>query len=810
MVLSSGPVSLNIHEALTFDGAEICLHPDLFSTASNNTNGHVTIATNTNVTSGNINSSGISSVQPILMNRSHSLDEKPGLISRTSVGIGVTNKNTTLNKSLLKVGDMIEIRVWDAITQSTDIAESPATSSKAPSSIIRRRTATASTTSGSYMSVPHNQSESTTDSPSSLIFSMTDSVKQEKDNVTTFQPNQETKTNRNRANTGSYASTSLQYSESTNPELLREVINESGDFFSAVNQENVDKDSSHSNSLANTSDNVQNIASNASTRFDIPLFRTGSSPTTPSGSPIARTKTIDVVSTLDNNAVKSDNELTTSLSALPPVFPKGRTGATESQLKRPSSLQRRVVSHSTVPATTVATPGTTRHYRDLSDMTVESLSGVGAMTLSMSSEIESAPDAVNIQTHGTTTNDDGKILGTTTATIAAEAPSIDKVTSNYNYYYDDDDYDEKLDYLFKTHTLRLSFVMLVSEKTLTSLKGSARTQVSILRQVADLYHLSSYDTITVTKISKVDEEAVLSEVSADFVLVTIKDQFISRGDMHYFQNSLRGSWVYEGQRLHESSRGIQTVARAIRHGDKQTKSGIVTDKTHVTFRSRSARIFWLVQMSAEMWDYSSPYERGNNEGLCEIYFDKWISFVHELFIKWKEIEVTHSLTVAFFSRTFRYDDPSSSSNNRNRDAYGRLYDDHFRLVIENMTGPDWDTVVLSLKKAFVSYPSEVRWNLETDSKSRHPSNANQGNVLEAINVTLNLLQFHYFDRDLHRSGNSIVLISAGNGVFEVDQGLAGITYQVRDYILSSFSLCNVSRSLTFVIDARLYWIADDG
>jgi hypothetical protein len=79
-----------------------------------------------------------------------------------------------------------------------------------------------------------------------------------------------------------------------------------------------------------------------------------------------------------------------------------------------------------------------------------------------------------------------------------------------------------------THSLRLAWVMLVSEKTLTSLKGSARTQVSLLRQVADLYNLSAYDMVTVTRIDRQDEAAVLEEVSADYVIVTIKDQFISR------------------------------------------------------------------------------------------------------------------------------------------------------------------------------------------------------------------------------------------------------------------------------------------
>jgi hypothetical protein len=191
-----------------------------------------------------------------------------------------------------------------------------------------------------------------------------------------------------------------------------------------------------------------------------------------------------------------------------------------------------------------------------------------------------------------------------------------------------------------THRLRLSFVIKVTEKTLTSLTGNSRTQISMLRQVADLYSLSSYDTVTVHKIEAQDEEEVLKAVSADFVVVTIKDQFISRGDMVLFQAKLIGSWIYEGQRLTESTRGIMAHAREIRHGNFSAKSGIVTDKTMITFRSRSARIIWLVQLSSEMWDYASPYEHQfEPESVCEIYFDQWIRFLFKLFTKWKELEV---------------------------------------------------------------------------------------------------------------------------------------------------------------------------
>lgn len=102
-----------------------------------------------------------------------------------------------------------------------------------------------------------------------------------------------------------------------------------------------------------------------------------------------------------------------------------------------------------------------------------------------------------------------------------------------------------------------------------------------------------------------------------------------------------------------------------------------------------------------------------------------------------------------------------------------FFQDHYKTIIENKTYTDWESLLVVIKDEFIKYPLELGWNLT----NRRPSNATQGNVLEAINVTMNLMQFHFLDRDLQRTGNSIVVVSPGCGVFEVDRGLAGITYQ---------------------------------
>jgi Vacuolar membrane-associated protein Iml1 len=778
MVISTELVSLNIHEALTFDGTEVCLHPDLFGSLSNRVSGAKSTNVNNVDSNFSVSHSMLGATIPIT-NRTLSFDDRstvyntPSLMpsgsnlsgNSTAIATNSTTPNINVlptgsgNISPLKPGDLIEIRVWDPISGGVrNSAGVGKVSSISASSIIRPRKTTSGNTIISSVTNHLNISESKRALNQRSIQSGRD-----------VENNQEEEKFAVRARAESAVTTnSLQYSMKSDGD---------DDLAIALMTPNIyltsSKDSTGFTSQSN--DNLSLSSESAPSRQDVNGI--------PSSSALPPPRSLET--TLQSVEIPATK---TASNVLPPVFPRGRTNTGDNNTfanvittrlvsKRPTPVQRRATSGAapfdtvntidtktntvTAPITAISTLASqqSRHHRDISDMTTETLAGVAIST--------SPPPDVSTESSNVR-----MVVAHATKGYAPlhSGPTLSQV----------DDEDESMTHLSNTHTLRLAFVMLVTEKSLSSLKGTARTQISLLRQVADLYQLSNYDMVTINKVESFEEEEVLNAVSAHFLLVTIKNQFISRGDMHYFQNCLNGSWVYEGQRLHESSRGFQAIARGVRHSDKQVKSGIVTDKTTVTFRSRSARIFWLVQMSSEMWEYSSPYGfvKGD-EGVCEIYFDKWIAFIHELFVKWKEVEATHSLTVIFFSRTFLGSDATTNSVLLKKDIYGRLYEDHFRPVVENFMGPDWDSVVRTIKEAFVSYPYDVAWNLHTDETFRRPSSASQGNVLEAINVTLNLLQFHYLDRDLHRTGNSLVLVSAGNGVFEVDRGLAGVSYQVH-------------------------------
>ncbi|GMI25665.1 hypothetical protein TeGR_g13985, partial [Tetraparma gracilis] len=176
-------------------------------------------------------------------------------------------------------------------------------------------------------------------------------------------------------------------------------------------------------------------------------------------------------------------------------------------------------------------------------------------------------------------------------------------------------------------------------------------------------------------------------------------------------------------------------------------------------------------------------------------------FLEELFRRWKALDVTHSISVVFFARSYLAgseaapspdDDPSplgAGKSTRHKDVDGRVYEDHYLPVVENVTASDWSGLVHQVKVAFCSFPERVGWHVSPRGV-RVPSVAKQGNVLEAINTTLNVLQYHYMDRDLTRTGNSIVVVSPGDGVFEVDRSLAAVTRQrMMDCGVGSDCIC---------------------
>jgi hypothetical protein len=336
-----------------------------------------------------------------------------------------------------------------------------------------------------------------------------------------------------------------------------------------------------------------------------------------------------------------------------------------------------------------------------------------------------------------------------------------------------------------------------------------RLEISILKSIAEAFNLVSYVKVYVQVVDA-------TSARVDFVELAFRNKFVQRGDMTRYKKNMLGRTVHINQNI--DLEGVNMLTQEISLQEQPLKCGIITENTNVVFRSRSARVFWLVQISSEMWEIDKN---------GDLYFEVFLKqFVEPIIDRWKVLGVTHSLSIIFFARTYYYNDESSDDGgSANKKSFGMMddeeistnaskccvsvdknisYQDFYKIVLDNCVYSDKTSFIRSMKEEFWEFPRILKWHVgnykfrshdfeQNNDKSPHetkscidskgdsfyaiPSGASSGNVLEALNTTLNVLDKHFMDRDLERTGNSIVMISPGVGFFEVDPKLARITQQ---------------------------------
>ncbi|CAI8001126.1 GATOR complex protein DEPDC5, partial [Geodia barretti] len=171
-----------------------------------------------------------------------------------------------------------------------------------------------------------------------------------------------------------------------------------------------------------------------------------------------------------------------------------------------------------------------------------------------------------------------------------------------------------------------------------------------------------------------------------------------------------------------------------------------------------------------MWDFDPN---------GEFFFDKAVGgFLRELFVRWREAGCNHDVTIIFFWRlhfdpSLSRDSVSISSSVREDKKRGLLYEDFFRVIVESTSNSDWSSELINIKKSFLKLKPLI-------DSLRGKANAElckseEGNILEAINLALNIMERQNLDTNLQLSGQQIVVLTAGTGYFEIDRELMQIT-----------------------------------
>lgn len=287
--------------------------------------------------------------------------------------------------------------------------------------------------------------------------------------------------------------------------------------------------------------------------------------------------------------------------------------------------------------------------------------------------------------------------------------------------------------------------------------------------------------------------ASFEDCTASHVELSFRDTYLARSDMwRLVGQELANTTVYTGQKITYMGT-IKLTVKAIHVQHHRASTAFFAGTTIPVFRSEAARYVLFIQMSSEMWDFDS-------EGNGEIMFNRVINgFLPDLFKRWTDLEVRHLVSIVLFGR-LEYDKVDLARNKDRRlevvpasgapNMTARQYQDFYRVVVTDMASAQWTTILDELKKDFRVFLRDISLHTsnsneiaEAEAKLRPiriagtPSTALKGNILEAINIASTQFAHDFEDRDLIRTGVSIVVVTASTGVFEVNRDLLNLTSQ---------------------------------
>ena len=316
---------------------------------------------------------------------------------------------------------------------------------------------------------------------------------------------------------------------------------------------------------------------------------------------------------------------------------------------------------------------------------------------------------------------------------------------------------------------------------------SPNVQISISRRVE---HASGFENGMQVLVSTADETSCY----ASHVEMVFRDQYLARSDMwRLVSGELANRCIFRGQRI-VFMETIKASIKTIFVRGRKVPSAFFHASTKPIFRSESARYVLFIQMSREMWDFDA-------EGTGEIMFDKVINgFLPELFKRWQQLKVKHLVSIVLFTRMLYEDRPATNSTSatfsqqrpHKRDGGDdKSAKDFYRVVASDMASGEWADILTQLKREFKLFLRDISIRepdvgdhlpLGADISSAlanppshviagHLSAATHGNVLEAINLASSQFSSDYIDRDLIRTGVSVMVLTPSAGLFEVDYSL---------------------------------------
>lgn len=293
-----------------------------------------------------------------------------------------------------------------------------------------------------------------------------------------------------------------------------------------------------------------------------------------------------------------------------------------------------------------------------------------------------------------------------------------------------------------------------------SRRRSKNTQITVLSgQLQHVLDLPPRSKVWVKLKSK-------KEYQADLIELNIKDCLVNRGDMWSFSSQLADTCVFMEQKITFLS-SLRATVKGIYRDGKKVLSGYIGEDTKIIFRSESARLIFLIQITDEMWHFEENGEK---------MFHKVVnSLFPKIFKKWKDIGTHHNITILFAASIdlsevqFRDLQPGEKLKSTK---------DYYRIVVDQVSIVHWSEIMKTLRKEFAHIAKDLR-NVKTEDGSSiikgRFSPVIKSNILETINLASTLVINPFKQRDLRHTTTHVIVISPGTGLYDVDYDLLKCT-----------------------------------
>jgi len=249
-----------------------------------------------------------------------------------------------------------------------------------------------------------------------------------------------------------------------------------------------------------------------------------------------------------------------------------------------------------------------------------------------------------------------------------------------------------------------------------------------------------------------------AEIEADMIELHIRDIHLNRGDMWELSSLMNNTCVYRNQRL-TFLESIRCNVSAIFKDGKKMFSGYIGSNTKIVFRSESARLVFLIQITEEMYHFE---EDG------EIMFHKVVnSLFPKIFKKWRDEGTHHLVTIVFAANVDLSDESWLDLKEGERPKSSR---DYYRVVVDQVNIVHWNEIMISLRYEFANFKKyilEHQLTEGTNTNSRFLPTI-KSDILNTINLSTTLVLDRFKDPDLRHTTTHFIIISPGNGLYDVE------------------------------------------